>query len=267
VNARLYPALVTVWVLAAVVAVASTMGRGEVVVDHEVEALPTLEPGRRAPASFETEDTLPSALSGVVVQPVQGAWTGPGGRPFYLAVRSRSDADYRYRQIGRSTWYLGLRLTPPPLASDACVSCHGAQGLVDGRRGGDAEEVHQNIRPVHPEQAGAECLACHSAENPGRLRTGRGETVELDHAYQLCAQCHFRQVESWSYGAHGKRLVGWRGRRVVMGCADCHDPHAPGTESRPPYAGVQLPGPLSGESHGEAEVARGATEGHGGAHE
>lgn len=266
-NARLYPALVAIWVLAAVVAVASSMGRGEVTVEHELEAFPRLPAGSRAPASFETEDTLPSALSGVAVESIQGDWTGPGGRPFYLAVRSRSDADYRHRQIGRSTWYLGLRTAPPPLTTESCVSCHGAQGLVGERTGDDAAEVHQNIQPVHPRQTDAACLTCHSAENPGLLRTGTGATVELDHSYQLCAQCHFRQVESWSFGAHGKRLVGWRGRRVVMGCADCHDPHAPGTETRPPYAGVQLPGTLFGEGHEEEEVSQGAAEGHGGSHD
>ncbi len=266
-NSRLYPAVVAAWVLAAIVAVAASLARGSVAVQHDTEALPTLEPGSRVRASFETEDTLPSALAGVVAEAVHADWTGPGGRPFYVAVRSRSDVDYRHRQIGRSTWYLGLRITPPPLVTESCASCHAAQGRVDGRTGRESEEVHQNIQPVHPRQTGAECLTCHSAENPGRLNTGSAGTVELDHAYQLCAQCHFQQVESWSYGAHGKRLVGWRGRRVVMGCADCHDPHAPGTESRAPWAGVQLPGRLSGGSHEGGEVAAGAAQGHGGSHD
>jgi hypothetical protein len=53
--------------------------------------------------------------------------------------------------------------------------------------------------------------------------------------------------------------VGWSGRRVVVGCADCHDPHRPATETRPPMAGLSLPGALNAEAggagaHGEGEA-------------
>jgi hypothetical protein len=71
------------------------------------------------------------------------------------------------------------------------------------------------------------------------LRTG--EAVGLDQAYRLCAQCHFAQVDAWAGGAHGKRLDGWQGRRVVMSCADCHDPHRPVIPQRVPYPGPRLP--------------------------
>jgi hypothetical protein len=56
----------------------------------------------------------------------------------------------------------------------------------------------------------------------------------------LCAQCHFSQAAAWAGGGHGKRLDGWQGRRVVMGCADCHDPHKPGLEPRVPFRAPQL---------------------------
>ena len=45
-----------------------------------------------------------------------------------------------------------------------------------------------------------------------------------------------RQVDAWAGGAHGKRLDGWQGRRVVMGCADCHDPHRPASSRASPSA-------------------------------
>lgn len=269
-NERWYPGLVAVWVLAAVVAVASTVGRGEHEAEMETGALPLLPPGARSPASFETDDTLPSALAGVAIEEVLGDWTGPGGQPFYLAARSGSETDYRYRQIGRESWYLALRLSPPPLRTEPCTPCHGVQGVVESPVEAEAEEVHQNIRPVHPNETGAQCQTCHSAEDPGQLQLERGETVPVAHAYQLCAQCHFPQVESWAYGAHGKRLVGWRGRRVVMGCADCHDPHTPGTERRAPFGGLQLPGALFPESEheeGEGEADAPGSPGHGEAHE
>jgi hypothetical protein len=65
--------------------------------------------------------------------------------------------------------------------------------------------------------------------------------VALDHAYRLCAECHSPQVTAWAAGAHGKRLDGWRGRRVVMGCAECHDPHRPSLEQRIPFRSPTLP--------------------------
>jgi len=244
VRSRGYVAFVAAWMLAAVLGLTTALADPNREVRGDREALPLLSPERRTAASLETEDTLPSALGGVVVEPVQGAWRGPGGRAFDVAVRSRRGGAYRHRQIGREVFYLALRLDEPEGPQDPCASCHGGQGIVDGRGEADAARVHHNIRPLHPEETGAQCLTCHAGEDVGRLRLGRGGTASLDHAYRLCAQCHFSQVDSWAKGAHGKRLAGWRGRRVVMGCADCHDPHRPATEPRMPMSGLSLPGAL-----------------------
>lgn len=244
--------MVALWVVAAVVASAWALSRPQTTVEAEVDALPALESGVRSAASFETDDTLPSALAAVAVEPVQGRWTGPGGRDFYVAVRSRDAGGYLYRPFGREAFYLGLRLSRTDRGHEPCASCHEGQGLVAGRDAGDEEAVHQNVQVVHPEEAGARCLTCHAADDVGRLRLEAGGTASIDHAYRLCAQCHFQQVDSWAYGAHGKRLVGWRGRRVVMTCSDCHDPHRPATETRPPMAGVSLPGELRAGGEGEA---------------
>ena len=62
-----------------------------------------------------------------------------------------------------------------------------------------------------------------------------GDRVGLDLGYRLCAQCHSAQAQAWAGGGHGKRLDGWQGRRVVMGCSDCHDPHRPATQARIPF--------------------------------
>jgi hypothetical protein len=67
-----------------------------------------------------------------------------------------------------------------------------------------------------------------------------GKRATLDENYRLCADCHFAQVDAWAHGAHGKRLDGWQGRRVVMGCADCHDPHQPALERRIPFRAPQI---------------------------
>jgi hypothetical protein len=84
------------------------------------------------------------------------------------------------------------------------------------------------------------CSTCHARDNVERLALKSGERPPLDHAYRLCAQCHFSQLRAWAGGGHGKRLDGWQGRRVVMGCTDCHDPHKPAVEPRIPFRAPRL---------------------------
>ena len=84
------------------------------------------------------------------------------------------------------------------------------------------------------------CSTCHSAGDVELLTLKSGERATLDHTYRLCAQCHFTQAKAWAGGGHGKRLDGWQGRRVLMGCADCHDPHKPATEQRVPFRAPRI---------------------------
>jgi formate-dependent nitrite reductase cytochrome c552 subunit len=107
-------------------------------------------------------------------------------------------------------------------------------------------DAHQNIKAEHPAQTGAACATCHAAENVERLALKSGERATLDHTYRLCAQCHFSQANDWAGGAHGKRLDGWQGRRVVLGCADCHDPHNPTLAPRVPFRAPVLARPRRG---------------------
>jgi formate-dependent nitrite reductase cytochrome c552 subunit len=86
--------------------------------------------------------------------------------------------------------------------------------------------AHEDIQPVHPSQTGAVCSTCHAADNVELLPLKQGD--------------HFQQVEAWAGGGHGKRLDGWAGRRVVMGCADCHDPHKPTIEQRVPFRAPRI---------------------------
>ncbi len=101
-------------------------------------------------------------------------------------------------------------------------------------------DAHHNIQPVHPDQTGAVCSTCHAAENVELLVLRSGDRAPLDESYRLCGQCHFVQADAWAGGGHGKRLDGWRGRRVVMACPDCHDPHQPAIPSRIPFRAPQL---------------------------
>jgi hypothetical protein len=164
--------------------------------------------------------------------------TGPGGQPFEVALRAREPVAGHARRIGTRTFEIALR--SDERTSFPCSSCHGARGTI--LRAERVADAHGNIQPVHPAESGATCATCHSASNVERLALSGGETASLDHSYRLCAQCHFAQVNDWAAGGHGKRLDGWRGRRVVMGCADCHDPHRPAVGQRIPFPGPGLRG-------------------------
>jgi hypothetical protein len=101
-------------------------------------------------------------------------------------------------------------------------------------------DAHDNIRPVHPDTSGGVCASCHAPENATLLALMGGKRATMDQSYRLCAQCHFGEVEAWAAGGHGKRLDGWQGRRVVMPCTDCHDPHAPAPVARVPFRAPEL---------------------------
>jgi hypothetical protein len=195
--------------------------------------------GDHAPASLEVEDATPSALRTVDAEPVQ-LRTGPAGQPFEVALRTPDVTAGHSRRIGTETFHLAMRVRTPDRSQYPCTSCHVAGGLVVGVD--RIEDAHQDVQPVHPAETGATCGTCHAADEVNMLVLFSGERLTLDHAYRLCAQCHFSQVDDWAAGAHGKRLDGWRGQRVVMGCADCHDPHNPQLEARIPYPGPILPG-------------------------
>ena len=196
---------------------------------------------RPAPARIDSE---PGALRTVVSAPVVGR-TGPGGKPFEVALRTARGLTPHARRFGLITLDITMRRRAPDLSQYPCSSCHLGKGTVmKAERVGDA---HQNIQLAHPKETGAHCATCHAPDNVELLGLQSGERVTIDHAYRLCAQCHVSQVNAWAGGAHGKRLDGWRGRRVVMACADCHDPHHPATDARTPFRPPRLERPRSGE--------------------
>jgi hypothetical protein len=196
-------------------------------------------PGVPDTVRAERTAAAPPALLTVAALPVEGR-TGPGGLSFEVTTRTPGGVGHD-RAIGRTTFQISLRSAE--LTAWPCGSCHvPGRGLVQRERTAD---VHANVQPLHPAESGAVCLSCHATDDVELLALEGGERVSIDHAYRLCAQCHFPQAEAWAGGAHGKRLDGWRGRRVVMGCADCHDPHRPAVAPRIPMDGPRLP--LSGK--------------------
>jgi hypothetical protein len=193
------------------------------------------ETGSPGEGENQPPPAVPPELATIPADTVRD-WTGPGGQIFEVTRRLPGDPTHLHRVIGTDTYSLTLRPGEGTLVQYPCTSCH--QGVtITAERDPDA---HGNIDPVHPTRIGQECATCHVPEAVDLLLLNTGETVSLDHGYRLCAQCHFQQAEGWAAGSHGKRLYGWAGRRVVMNCADCHDPHNPVAPERIPFPGPRL---------------------------
>jgi hypothetical protein len=177
----------------------------------------------------------PGALATVAAEPVD-LGTGLSNRRFEVATRTAEREGGHARRFGSATLQTTLRART--IGQYPCTSCHlGRRIVMAEKRIGDA---HQNVDPAHPKQTGALCSTCHAPEDVELLGLENGDRATLDATYRLCAQCHFEQVEAWAGGMHGKRLDGWQGRRVVAGCADCHDPHNPALEPRIPFRPPQV---------------------------
>ena len=221
------------WV--AIAWLASACARGTPAADSaggEKRAWP--DTAKPAPPNVTLE---PGALATVVTVPVEGR-TGPDGRPFEVSRRTAMSPVGHARQFGTITLPNALRNRAPALSQYPCTACHfGRKVAMTDKRIGDA---HQNVKPVHPSLTGAHCSTCHAPEDVGQLALQGGGRATLDQVHLLCGQCHAKQAEAWAGGGHGKRLDGWQGRRVVMACTDCHDPHRPAAQPRIPFRAPQI---------------------------
>ena len=209
--------------------------------EHEVAASHSDSVGKDSSAAPDTTGRIqPGELRTVATAPVL-SFTGPGGKPFEVQIRTEDPSTANARRFGTITLRNSARVRSPGLGQYPCTSCHLGRGMI--LRDARITDAHQDIKPDHPKQTGATCATCHAPDNVELLALKNGERATLDHAYRVCAQCHFAQAEAWAGGAHGKRLDGWLGRRVVMGCADCHNPHQPALEPRTPFRAPQLKRP------------------------
>jgi hypothetical protein len=118
-----------------------------------------------------------------------------------------------------------------------CTSCHTLPMERMRAPEGSARRAHWDVTFDHAPAAVMSCGTCHALDAPDRLRTLEQRPVAFDHSYQVCAQCHSRQASDWASGAHGKRVGGWAPPRVVLSCAQCHNPHSPRWEQRWPAVG------------------------------
>ena len=113
-----------------------------------------------------------------------------------------------------------------------CSQCHNNKSV---RIAQAAEMAHGDIKLDHGgREKPLSCFTCHNKEERDSLETEGGVKVDMDHSYQMCAQCHFRQLKDWVGGAHGKRVSYWAGNRVVKSCVSCHNPHSPRFKKRWP---------------------------------
>ena len=113
-----------------------------------------------------------------------------------------------------------------------CSSCHNNKKVSIQNA---ADISHADIKVVHGgKDKPLACNTCHSQEDRDFLVTSKGSKIDLDHVYDMCGQCHFRQKKDWIGGAHGKRVTYWAGERVVKNCTSCHNPHSPRFEKRWP---------------------------------
>jgi len=113
-----------------------------------------------------------------------------------------------------------------------CSQCHNNKDVEIARA---AEIAHGDIILDHGGQdKPLSCYTCHKKDDRNFLVTEEGSKVDMDHSYQMCGQCHFRQKKDWVGGAHGKRVSYWAGTRVVTTCTSCHDPHSPHFEKQWP---------------------------------
>ena len=172
-------------------------------------------------ASLQTDSRVLRGLRGVESAPVVGAL---------------ADIDVPGFEVTRRTGQIG---------QFPCSRCHDAPQAPPPAADVSERWAHANIRLDHPESG--TCATCHDYEDLQTLRLREGEQVSVDEAYRLCVQCHFEQGQDWVGGAHGKRVAGWRGLRVIMNCTDCHDPHAPAFEPQVPVSGPRVP--RTGNAH------------------
>ncbi|NOX35293.1 MAG: hypothetical protein GXP56_16450 [Deltaproteobacteria bacterium] len=113
-----------------------------------------------------------------------------------------------------------------------CSSCHNNKKVSIQNA---AAIAHADIKVVHGgKDKPLSCYTCHSQEDRDFLVAGKESKIDLDHVYDMCGQCHFRQKRDWIGGAHGKRVAYWAGERVVKNCTSCHNPHSPRFEKRWP---------------------------------
>ena len=96
-----------------------------------------------------------------------------------------------------------------------CSSCH--QWVKSDPRPRNLKRPHDNFTLEHGLHGKGKfwCFTCHDLDGQGGLRTLEGEKLDFADAYVLVQSVSSNQARDWVYGAHGKRVGGWQGKRQV----------------------------------------------------
>lgn len=121
-----------------------------------------------------------------------------------------------------------------------CSSCHEWQESKKTPR--ILKQPHDNFALRHGLHGKGQfwCFTCHDMNDNGILKTLEGEYVNFEDAYILCSQCHVNEARDWAYGAHGKRVGNWQGKRQVYNCTVCHYQHNPSHQYRDALPGPEM---------------------------
>jgi len=119
------------------------------------------------------------------------------------------------------------------IESYACSECH-TKSIAELKNTKKGKRAHWNIKLNHAESATMNCLTCHNGDDMDNLRTHTNKVVDFNKSFNTCKQCHFKQYNDWTGGAHGKRLKSWAEPRLSNTCVNCHNPHDPHFKSRYP---------------------------------
>jgi len=119
------------------------------------------------------------------------------------------------------------------IKSYACSECH-TKPVDQLHKEGLGKKAHWDITIKHADTKTMACLSCHNSENMNNLQSITGDPIDFNKSYQLCSQCHNKEVKDWVGGAHGKNISGWKSERVSKLCVECHNPHQPQIAKRWP---------------------------------
>ena len=121
-----------------------------------------------------------------------------------------------------------------------CSNCHQFQESNKTPR--ILKQPHDNFALVHGLHGKGQfwCFSCHDMNDNGILKTLEGEYVNFEEAYILCSQCHVNEARDWAFGAHGKRVNNWQGKRQVYNCTVCHYQHSPAHKYRDAKPGPEI---------------------------
>jgi len=130
-----------------------------------------------------------------------------------------------------------------------CTNCH--QWTRGDTRPRKLKQPHDDFELKHGLHGKGKfwCMTCHNEDISRGLVTLEGDKVDYNDAYVVCSQCHVHQARDWVYGAHGKRVGNWQGKRQILNCTACHYQHRPAIKTRAPLGGPVVRMGLERPSH------------------